>query len=150
MSETTSSRRRFLRQSGIGAVATLCGGCKVFIGNRATDLRVAPQSGMVRVPLSDAKVLNEPGGQMVVAIAGEPTEVLIFKRPDQSLAALSVECPHFGCDVDYVLSQDAINCPCHGSRFSVTGELLEGPAEEGLKRYDIARVDDALLINLTR
>ena len=82
MSETTSSRRRFLRQSGIGAVATLCGGCKVLIGNRATDLRVAPQSGMVRVPLSDAKVLNEPGGQMVVAIAGEPTKRSPRSRTD--------------------------------------------------------------------
>lgn len=37
-------------------------------------------------------------------------------------------CPHMGCVLKRNRSEHSWDCPCHGSRFSAKGKLLEGPA----------------------
>jgi len=46
-------------------------------------------------------------------------------------------CPHMGCALKYNPQEHSWDCPCHGSRFSETGELLDNPAtgdKKGLPR----------------
>ena len=40
-------------------------------------------------------------------------------------------CPHLGCALKYNPQERSWDCPCHGSRFSETGELLDNPATDG-------------------
>lgn len=40
-------------------------------------------------------------------------------------------CPHMGCALKYNPQEHSWDCPCHGSRFSETGELLDNPATDG-------------------
>lgn len=42
-------------------------------------------------------------------------------------------CPHLGCALIWNKSERSWDCPCHGSRFSENGQLLDGPAQKGLK-----------------
>ena len=39
-------------------------------------------------------------------------------------------CPHLGCALNYNRAEHSWDCPCHGSRFSDDGELLNGPATD--------------------
>ena len=39
-------------------------------------------------------------------------------------------CPHMGCALKYNHAEHSWDCPCHGSRFSRGGELLDGPAAD--------------------
>jgi len=41
-------------------------------------------------------------------------------------------CPHMGCVLKYNKEERSWDCPCHGSRFSESGKLLDNPANEDL------------------
>jgi len=43
-------------------------------------------------------------------------------------------CPHMGCALKWNASEDSWDCPCHGSRFARSGELLQGPATGDMKK----------------
>ncbi len=43
-------------------------------------------------------------------------------------------CPHLGCALKWNKQERTWDCPCHGSRFTENGELLDNPANNGLKK----------------
>ena len=43
-------------------------------------------------------------------------------------------CPHLGCELKWNPEEKTWDCPCHGSRFDREGNLLEGPAQEGIRQ----------------
>jgi glycine/D-amino acid oxidase-like deaminating enzyme/nitrite reductase/ring-hydroxylating ferredoxin subunit len=52
----------------------------------------------------------------------------VYRDPDGGLHAVSMRCTHLGCLVRFNAAEKSWDCPCHGSRFDVDGEVLEGPA----------------------
>lgn len=42
-------------------------------------------------------------------------------------------CPHLGCALKYNPAEHSWDCPCHGSRFSEKGKLLDNPATDDHK-----------------
>jgi glycine/D-amino acid oxidase-like deaminating enzyme/nitrite reductase/ring-hydroxylating ferredoxin subunit len=56
-------------------------------------------------------------------------EHLAAYRDDQGqIHIVSGICTHMGCVVHWNNAEDSWDCPCHGSRFSIDGKVLEGPA----------------------
>lgn len=43
-------------------------------------------------------------------------------------------CPHMGCALKWNSAEHSWDCPCHGSRFSEAGQVIDNPATGDLKR----------------
>ena len=73
-----------------------------------------------------------PGTGGIVDVDGK--KVAAFKAEDGSVVALSPRCAHMGCTVDWNGVERTWDCPCHGSRYTKEGDLLQGPAKTGLDK----------------
>ena len=80
-----------------------------------------------------------PGSGAVLRVDGEQRAV--FRDSAGSLHALSARCTHLGCIVHFNDAESAWECPCHGSRFGVDGEVLEGPANRPLAPRPVEEAD---------
>ena len=60
------------------------------------------------------------------------SKVAVYRDPSNRLHELSAVCPHLGCIVAWNTLEQSWDCPCHGSRFSPEGKVLNGPATRGL------------------
>lgn len=56
----------------------------------------------------------------------------VYRGPDSEIHVRSAVCTHMGCHVQWNDAERTWDCPCHGSRFKVTGEVIGGPAEQPL------------------
>ncbi len=73
-----------------------------------------------------------PGEGKVVQKQGK--DVAVYKGEDGTLSEFSAVCPHADCLVEWDKGEKVWYCPCHGSEFKPTGEVITGPAEEALHK----------------
>ena len=72
---------------------------------------------------------NLKAGQGIVL---EDRKIAAYKDNKGELHTYSAVCTHLGCTVTWNNSEKSFDCPCHGSRFSVSGKLINGPANTAL------------------
>ena len=63
---------------------------------------------------------------------------------DGSFLALSRTCTHLGCSVPWDEEKNQFVCPCHGSTFSLDGEVLTAPAPRPLDYYPV-RIENGIV-----
>ncbi len=73
-------------------------------------------------------------------VVSEQDSAWVVKDPNGSLTAFSPFCTHLGCAYQWTPSAGIFSCPCHGSRFSRSGQVINGPATRPLDRYEVRRV----------
>jgi menaquinol-cytochrome c reductase iron-sulfur subunit len=70
-------------------------------------------------------------------VVSEKTSAWVVKHPEGAITAFSPWCTHLGCAYHWSENKHEFVCPCHGSRFSVDGQVLRGPAPRPLDRYEV-------------
>ncbi len=73
---------------------------------------------------------------------------LIVINTGDGFIALSSKCTHQGCTVSYDSGNEHLPCSCHGSVFSTSGSVLNGPADAPLQSYPLVAEGDILTIEL--
>lgn len=74
----------------------------------------------------------KPGGGSIIEYGEE--KVAAHREISGKTITLSSKCTHLGCTVKWNNAEKTWDCPCHGSRYSATGEVIHGPAVRDLER----------------
>jgi Rieske Fe-S protein len=64
-------------------------------------------------------------------------KVAAYRSEQGEVTLCSPVCTHMKCIVGWNDAEQTWDCPCHGSRFKPTGEVISGPAEEPLKKLPV-------------
>jgi Rieske Fe-S protein len=75
-----------------------------------------------------------PGEGQLLRLGGRKTAT--YRDDTGQLHALSPLCTHLGCHVNWNQAERSWDCPCHGSRFSGDGTVIQGPATRDLEKRD--------------
>jgi Rieske Fe-S protein len=152
------SRRGFCegacRAASGATLAALFSGCGSGEGGSPTS-----PSGMVsRLPVVQGRLagsvvqvsvagtaLNDVGDAAFVESVGGV--FLVTRTTANAFTAVEGICTHEGCRVTDFNDAGYV-CPCHGSRYSRTGQVLEGPARAALRQHATTFVDGTLTITI--
>ena len=148
------SRRRFFRWV-TGAAAGLIGlGLAIPLAGYVISpaLRRRAQS-WVEVGRLDTLSVGEPAQLEYVTIvrdgymeAKTQKAVWAVKQPDGAVTVFAPLCTHLGCGYHWDTTDRRFKCPCHGSVYDVTGEVLAGPAPRALDRLPTKIEEGRLLV----
>ena len=151
MSET-QSRRALLIGAGVTCAAALAG-CSTYDANNGGLTGPPPSSSSAATSAAAAAPSTSGAAGSSAAGGGAPAadalastsevpegggkiiggkNIVITQPQSGSFRAFTAICTHEGCIVNNV-SNGTINCPCHGSKFSIKdGSVVNGPAPSPL------------------
>lgn len=107
---------------------------KEFIKENANVARRFVGDRITRRPQVSLEELA-PGDGQVTSMGGK--RIAVSRDREGIVHAVEARCTHLGCIVHWNTAEATWDCPCHGSRFQVDGEVLEGPAVEALEAVDL-------------
>lgn len=100
------------------------------------NLNVARQYTDLVSPGEVAHVNDVPAGQGRIVRDGLH-KIAAYRDDQGTLHLRSAMCTHLGCVVDWNAAEGTWDCPCHGSRFGVDGEVSNGPAVSPLAEPNV-------------
>lgn len=104
---------------------------------------------------------GEFGGKFRLGSASDlsPTDTLAPKgysagkfwlvHTDEGVKALYMVCTHLGCLYKWSDSNTRFECPCHGSKFTLNGDYIEGPAPRSLDQFEVQVVENGTAVATT-
>jgi Rieske Fe-S protein len=146
---TQVSRRTVTGLATAGLSLPLLAACGDDGGDTATDPGTTSSSG------STSSSSGSAGGDALASTSDielgggsifADEQVVVTQPTEGEFKAFSSTCTHQGCQVESV-SDGHINCPCHGSRFSIEdGAPDEGPATSPLEEVAITVDGDSIVL----
>lgn len=130
-------RRKFIKTCCYSAIAiplgaTLlqsCGAIYYAATTKEASKLVVAQSEFKK--LKKNKEMNRDFVLLKTEEMGFP--ICLYKTNEDTYIASLLKCTHNGCELN--VGGGIYSCPCHGSEFSTTGRVLEGPADRDLKTF---------------
>jgi Rieske Fe-S protein len=149
-----SSRRAFCVQAchatsclALAALAEACG------GSGGTAPSNVPVLSTVNGTVSGNTVQVQIDSSSALAAVGSAALLrsslgvfLVARTGDQTFTALTSTCTHQTCTITGFDGSDYV-CPCHGSRFTTSGRVVNGPAPAPLRAFNTSFANNVLTIS---
>ncbi|WDF66919.1 FAD-dependent oxidoreductase [Sphingobacterium oryzagri] len=98
---------------------------KHFVQDRLSITKI---DGLAELARGEAAVLKYEGQRIGV-----------YKDGDGAITAIDPVCKHAGCLVKWNNTEESWDCPCHGARYNIDGEVLTGPSMISLSKCEIGK-----------
>ncbi|RKG83692.1 QcrA and Rieske domain-containing protein [Corallococcus terminator] len=133
----SSSRRDFFKKLlGTGVAVAGIPACAPDIDpSPLLDVPAPGEDGIVSLVVQRYPDLSRVGGSVTLRFPGGTGQenLLVVHPSDSTYAVLSATCTHVGCPMGFD-GTEAV-CPCHLSRYDITGAVTNAPATVPLKAY---------------
>ncbi len=106
------------------------------------NANVVKQLGDFLTP-GDINSAEELGKNQGAVMRKGLSKIAVYKDETDTVHAFSAICPHLKCVVQWNPDEKTFDCPCHGSRFSCYGKLLNGPANMDLAPAELPQQNKA-------
>ena len=155
------SRRQFLNRAwtasftaflGFFGMASLSFLWPKLQGGFGTQINAGSYDDLISQIGPDAgfKPLFNPEGRFWLVYydgTGDSPVYVATKAKQYKMQALYRKCVHLGCSVPHCDTSMLFECPCHGSKYRLTGEYFGGPAPRGLDRFPISVVGGKVVVD---
>jgi len=143
-SDSCPSRRGFLSNlwivvGGIALLQALAGVAGFFLSGRRQS---RPQKAD---PIRAGSANDFPPGSVTLI---RRAHCYLTRLDDGGFLAISRKCTHLGCSVSWNHERKQFECPCHGSVFNRTGNVIKSPAPRALDLYPIRLDRKTILIDV--
>ncbi len=144
--------------TGVGTIAigsfsvSLIEGCKT-PGSKMTGSHTSltPKGSGAAITVDISKTENQTlaltGGTLALG-ANDVDEkgILLYREDETTVKAYSRECTHQQCAIG-PFNNGVSSCPCHGSRYNLSGGKISGPAPQSLRQYATSVNGNIITIN---
>jgi Rieske Fe-S protein len=118
----------------VGGLALAACGVDASTADAGGDCSTAePDASWVEVPLTELPGVELPGGSALLSKPEALLYVWVLHLADGCFTSIWSICTHGACQV--APADGGLSCPCHGSRFDLTGAVLQGPAPRALRSF---------------
>ncbi|MGF7081332.1 ubiquinol-cytochrome c reductase iron-sulfur subunit [Mucilaginibacter sp. UYCu711] len=148
-------REEFLSKLGIGALAVCMGSCLAACsksGNAAPSNNNGNSNGSSNKPPASGTTITTDLSSSLTSVGDSKVSdgVIIVRiatgNTASAFTAVQVACTHEGTAIGYNSSQNLFICPLHGSIFSKSGAVVQGPANTALKQYTVTITNNMLTV----
>ena len=143
------NRREFVKNTltGIGTVAF---GSFMLVNQSGCSSPTEPNNSdetiTVHLSVSENSALLVVGGALALGSnVIDSKGILLYRQSDTNVLAFSRNCTHNSCTIDS-FQNGTSTCPCHGSQFNTSGNVVVGPAVNPLTQYSAAIADNIVTI----
>jgi cytochrome b6-f complex iron-sulfur subunit len=141
---TSHTRREFCTRAAgavslltLGAIVTGCGSSSMSPSSSTgvtalATIAASAAGGSIAITIDAASPLAAVGSAALVQTGA--ASYLVARTAQNAFIALTAVCTHQGCTVSEYQNQ-IYQCPCHGSRYSTSGAVVNGPATLPLRQF---------------
>ncbi len=142
------SRRSLLKGLGVAAAVAFVPGATGCM-QQGSDVASATTTSCGTATCIDLSVaansaLTNVGGALLIDVGSDT--VMVIRTSQTAVVALSAICTHAGCSMNFDSSQNLLVCPCHGSQFNESGDVVTGPARRPVKVYSATLANNIVTV----
>lgn len=142
-------RRDFIQTTASGALATIVGVPLLTALTGCSNVPMFKTSGdgsSAHIPFSAFDKPMNGHSVLLVQVDHIKHPIAVVRFTDEPPLALYAVCTHKHCSLDVEL--DGFSCPCHGSTFTMHGQVVNGPAKQRLQKLPIKEQGDHYIVSL--
>ena len=144
------TRRAIVAGAGVAAAAAAVGCSTGEASEPNKQASGAPKHVAKKAPMFGDGV-PDPNGDMIATCNKIPVGsgiitadgTVVTQPREGDYYGFSGVCPHAGCAITAII-HDKITCTCHGSEFSLTGDVEKGPSRKPLNSCDIVCANEKI------